>query len=156
MVGHELAAPGRTVLPLSWRADPLPHGFPEFEGAIELEPLTDDRAQLSLVGAYVPPASVVGALFDSVLLRGVAERTVDAMIDGLAAAVSDPAATRPAPLEPGLVHVGDVMTRDPLLLEEDLTLRTAALLLHHYGISGLRWSTAAAGCACAAASRCRS
>ena len=136
VVGHELAAPGRTVLPLSWRADPLPHGFPAFDGAIELEQLTDDRAQLSLVGAYVPPASVLGALLDSVLLRGVADRAVDAVIDGLAAAVSDPTATRTAPLEPGLVHVEDVMTRDPLLLEEDLTLRTAALLLHHYGISG--------------------
>jgi CBS domain-containing protein len=36
----------------------------------------------------------------------------------------------------GELRVRDLMTPDPLVLEEDLPLRTAALLLFHYGVSG--------------------
>lgn len=131
----------RLVIPVTWRADSARHAFPTFSGSIELTPLDHSSVQLTIVGAYRVPAGVVGLLADSTVLRGVAERTteriMDSLVDALTARTAQeqlPAVATSAPSEP--MRVADVMTPDPLLLEEDQPLRTAALLLFHADISG--------------------
>lgn len=132
----------RLVIPLTWQADPTRHAFPTFSGAIELAPLDRSSAQLTIVGSYVVPAGVVGLLADSTVLRGVAERTAERILDGLAGALTAPTAQEQvppavAPSAPSApMRVADVMTPDPLVLEDGQPLRTAALLLFHAGISG--------------------
>src|SRR5687768_3467420 len=53
-VGAELRD-GRIVIPLRWSAETSDLVFPQFEGSIELEPLSTRVARVSIVGSYVPP-----------------------------------------------------------------------------------------------------
>lgn len=127
----------RLRVPIAWQADPARRAFPTFEGTIELEPLDPSRAQLAVVGAYTVPAGVAGLLADVTLLRGVAESTAARILDGLAAALSAPRSGPRQPVSPASpMRVADVMTPDPLVLAHDQPLRTAALLLFHYGVGG--------------------
>lgn len=132
----------RVVIPVTWQAHPARHAFPTFDGTIEVEPLGRAVAQLTVVGAYRVPAGAIGLLADSTVLGGVAERTADRLLDGLARALAQtgareqlPAVTpSTTPLAP--MRVADVMTPDPVLLDAEQPLRTAALLLFHSDISG--------------------
>lgn len=127
----------RLLIPITWEAAPARRAFPSFEGTIELEPLSRAGAQLTIVGAYTVPAGVGGLVVDRTVLHGLAERTTARILDGLARALSG-AATHARPPQPPapLMRVVDVMTADPLVLADDQPLRTAALLLFHYGIGG--------------------
>lgn len=127
----------RLCIPVAWRADPGPRAFPSFEGTLELEPLSSRVAQLTLVGVYRLPGSAVGALADSTVLQGVAERTAEHLVSSLARALSEPSAPPPPVAPPTTaMRVADVMSRDPLVLAEGQSLRTAALLLLHRGVAG--------------------
>lgn len=133
----------RLELPLRWHADPLRHAFPTFEGALELIPLSSAAADLALVGAYTAPLGPLGAALDAIALHGVAERTGERLVNGLALALSRPALEAEGGVEPddivtpgAALRVGDLMTPDPLVLDAKLRIRTAALLLHHYGVHG--------------------
>lgn len=134
-IGTERSAPGRTVLPLRWRSDLMPHTFPTFDGSVELEAIALDCAQLSVIGSYSPPAGALGAALDGAWLHGVAEGTIEVLVDGLAHALTDPTATTPAAFDRAVVHVGDVMAADPLVVDEDMPLGTAALLLARYQVA---------------------
>jgi CBS domain-containing protein len=132
----------RTVIPLSW--EPI-HGrvaLPSFEGTLELNPLDRAYAELTLVGSYSVPLGPVGAAIDAVAMRGVAERTAEDLVDGIGAALASLARqhaevpTRPPRGAGAPLTVADVMTDDPLVLLDDLPVRTAALLLFHLGVSG--------------------
>lgn len=132
----------RTRIPLSWHAEPVRHAFPAFEGALELEPLSHRHAQLTLVGAYRIPLGPLGAAVDGIALGTVAQHTIADLVERLgaelAAAASDGA---PPPGEdttrnPLRLYVRDVMTPDPMLFDETLSLRTAALLLVYRGVQG--------------------
>jgi CBS domain-containing protein len=135
-------AGGRVILPVRWHADPVKHGFPTFDGVLELEPLDARRAQLSLIGSYRVPLGPVGALADAVLLRNVGQATADTIIGalaeqltkatGLASASEHVAGPRAG--EP--IRVADVMTADPLMIDASFPLRTAALMLFHAQVSG--------------------
>lgn len=141
-VGVALDHGDRLSIPLRWEAEPGRHAFPVFRGTIELEPLSSRCAQLTVVGAVTPPLGPVGALADATMLGPLAERTTQHLADRLAAALVAPRATD----GDGAVDVGDVpavqltvrdvMTPDPLVLYEDMPIKTAALLLFHYDISG--------------------
>lgn len=130
---------GRLRIPLTWRADPGGAVFPTFDGAIELDPLSDWTAQVALVGTYEVPLGIVGDVVDAGLLAGATERTGQRLVDGLAEALArvapqsetEHAAGRVQPL-----RVSDVMTRDPIVFGESTNLRTAALVLFHRRISG--------------------
>jgi CBS domain-containing protein len=68
----------------------------------------------------------------------VADRTIAHLTERLAGALEH-AARDPEPQEqpsPGGLLVRDVMTPGPLLLHEDMPLKTAALLLFHYDVAG--------------------
>lgn len=128
----------RLRLPVAWHADPAAAVFPRFDGAIELEPLSRIHAQLTVVGCAHPPLGPVGAAADAAGLHRVAERSVDGVAEriahGLRAAPSSE--THGHPREPGSLRVADVMTPDPIVLDEDVRLRTAALVLFHHGVGG--------------------
>ncbi len=137
---------GRRVrIPLAWHAEPAAHAFPAFEGAIELEALSDRHAQLTLVGAYTVPLGPVGAVFDGLALGGVAQRTIRSLTNRLgqrleaqhAAGEAGAAAPEPDPERPPVtLRVRDVMTSDPMVFDESLSLRSAALLLVYRGVQG--------------------
>jgi CBS domain-containing protein len=131
----------RTCVPLQWEAEPARHAFPVFRGNVELEPMTSGLAQLAVVGAVTPPFGPVGALADATVLGALAERTANDLADRLADALETSPADRGDVAEqaagvPARLSVGDVMTADPVVLYEDMPLRTAALLLFHFGVSG--------------------
>lgn len=130
----------RLHIPISWHAQPGRHAFPAFEGRLGLEPLGDGAAKLTILGSYSPPASVVGAAVDATLLRGVAQRTLDRLAGALADELVRAEGQAPAPEPPRALYapmrVADVMSEDVLLVDEDLPVRTAALLLLHHEIGG--------------------
>lgn len=67
---------GVLVRSLSWHAARADRVFPVFAGDLELAPLPVRGWQLSLVGTYRPPLSVIGGAADRVLGHRVAEACV--------------------------------------------------------------------------------
>lgn len=138
----------RTVIPVRWHADPGRPAFPSFEGTIELEPQSTSTAHLTIVGAARVPMGAVGAAADATVLGSVAESTVRYLVQRVAAGLAD-AATRPEaePAQPTAdrLQVRDVMTVEPLVLHDDMPLKTGALLLFHYDVAGAPVRTDAGG-----------
>ena len=134
-VGAALHEPHWLSVPLRWEASAL---LPAFGGSLELEELSPLRSQLVLVGHYRPPLGPLGALGDFTVMEGVAQRTAEQLIAGvareLAAAVKGESPAG-APSEPRLT-VGDVMTPHPATFDERVPLRTAAAVLLRSGHSG--------------------
>lgn len=129
----------RLRIPISWHAEPGRLMAPSFEGSLELEPLSERRAQLTLVGSYDPPLGPLGEAADSAVMGAAARRTVQWLVQRLAAELTTAARgshPRPSPGKDYLMHVADVMTSDPLVLDQDLPIRTAALLLFHFDVAG--------------------
>lgn len=131
----------RTCIPLQWEAEPGRHAFPVFRGTIELEPLSSRSVQLAVVGAVTPPLGPVGALAETAMLGSIAERTAQHLADRLADAMLSPATDaadegRDVAVPAAQLTVRDVMTPDPLVLYEDMPVKTAALLLFHFDVSG--------------------
>lgn len=131
----------RVCIPLHWRAEPGRHLFPRFDGTIELDPQSRWTAHLAIVGAATLPWGPIGAAADATALNAVADRTLRHLIEGLAGAleraVHEPEARpRTAETPPRQFRVRDVMTPLPVVLHEDMPLKTAAMLLFHYGIAG--------------------
>ena len=122
-------------LPVSWAPEPLAHGLPAFEGQVVLEEKGPGSVQLAIVGAHVLPSGPLAPTHDAAILR-VAEGTVGGVLDGLARALASESAERVISLDPNVLTVRDVMTSQPLILDADLPLRTAALLLFDHGIAG--------------------
>ncbi len=128
----------RTCIPLRWHAEPGRHVFPSFDGTIELDPQSDTTAHMAIVGAATLPLGPLGGAVDATVLGSVAERTIAHLAERLADAL-ELAATEPEPKEqtpPNGLRVRDVMTPSPLVLHEDMPLKTAALLLFHYDVAG--------------------
>jgi CBS domain-containing protein len=132
----------RTVIPVSWEPVPGRAAFPSFEGTIEITPLDRAMAELTLVGSYRVPLGPLGAAVDATAMRSVAERTTEQLVDrvaeGLTARMRE-GDLEEAPMPRGSATrmlVADVMTADPVVLLDDLPVRTAALLLFHLGVSG--------------------
>ncbi len=127
----------RLSIPLTWEAEPGRLAFPRFDGAVELEPLSSNRAQVTLTGRYRPPFGPVGVLADGGALRVLAQATAEELVERLAERLPTGPAEPPKREErPSTLTVADVMTADPLVVDEELPLRTAALLLFHHGIGG--------------------
>lgn len=69
-------------IPMSWEV-PGHAGFPTFDGFLEVTPLAQHRAQLSVAGAYQPPGGPVGAAFDAVIGHRIADVTIRHFLSGL-------------------------------------------------------------------------
>ena len=129
---------GRMVVPLRWSADTGELGFPHFEGSIELEPLSSSVTRVSIVGSYVPPLGALGAMVDAAMLHRAADATASALLARLVGGLLrawEPDAEYDSPRILNMT-VGDVMTVDPFVIDADLPLKTAALLLFHLDVSG--------------------
>lgn len=61
---------------ISWKAVDRDGLFPVFEGDLELTALSSQVCQLSVIGSYRPPLSVVGAVGDRMLGHRIAEAVV--------------------------------------------------------------------------------
>ena len=70
------AVSGAALQPITWRAASGEGFFPVLEADLELARLNGDHCQLSLMGTYRPPLSVVGDAGDRVLGHRVAEAAV--------------------------------------------------------------------------------
>jgi CBS domain-containing protein len=127
----------RLLIPIEWRAEPAGIAFPVFEGNLEVEKQSSTHVQLTLVGSYRVPLGPAGGLVDTAGLHRVAERTVERMLRAVADELGAPAsvsigmAQRRWPL-----RVEDVMTPDPLVLDPETPLKSAALLLFYAEVSG--------------------
>ena len=126
---------GRHVLPIHWSGDAVEAATPHFDGMIELEPLSSNVGRLSIVGSYTPPLGLIGTAADAMLLRRVAEDIVEVLLGRLAGGLGSPWPSHTIE-PPAALTVADVMTPDPVVLESELPLRTAALLLFGMNISG--------------------
>lgn len=131
----------RTVIPLRWHADPASRVFPTFEGTVELEAQSRSTAHLTIAGAATLPLGPLGGAADTVALGSVAQSTISYLTEHLATALehavetpeqADADVSRPTER----LRVRDVMTADPVTLPDDMPLRTAALVLLHYDITG--------------------
>lgn len=73
--------PPRGGMAFAWR--PGWRGFPAFGATLTVRPTGNDT-DLVLEGSYEPPGGVLGRLFDRVVGRRLAARTMDALLDELA------------------------------------------------------------------------
>lgn len=72
-------------LPVSWQAAEQPHLYPRLEGTLELTPVARRRTRLTLRARYRPPAGVAGEAVDRAVLHLVAEASVEAFVERIAA-----------------------------------------------------------------------
>jgi hypothetical protein len=75
-LGAPVRTPGRTWLPVTWRATGPSGIFPTLEGELEVAALGPHLTQLGLSARYKPPFGLVGESLDRALLHRVAEATV--------------------------------------------------------------------------------
>lgn len=132
----------RLILPVSWRAAPAEALFPVFDGSLEVEALDVRLSELTLVGTTTPPLGPLGRALDTTVFHAIAERTATRVLKALAktlvtASRSEVADETSESSGKIALVVADVMTPDPLVVDEDTSVRTAAVLLHHGGITGL-------------------
>jgi hypothetical protein len=73
--------PGKTLLPMSWKATSAEHLFPALDADLEVATLGSSRTQLSISARYRPPGGAVGRALDRTLLHRVAEATVKDFLD---------------------------------------------------------------------------
>ena len=73
--------PGKTLLPLSWKATGPERLFPSLDADLEIAALGRSRTQLSISARYRPPLGVIGKALDRVLLHRVTEATIKDFLD---------------------------------------------------------------------------
>lgn len=78
-----------TRIPLSWRV-PGSNAFPVFSGRIEVQPLATYLIELQLSGYYRAPYGLLGALFDELFGRKIAEATIWHVMDDISVAIETP------------------------------------------------------------------
>lgn len=71
-LGRPLRRGDALIVPMHWCATGAAALFPRFEGDLEFNPLGVDSVQITLRGVYDPPAGVIGAGLDRMLLNRVA------------------------------------------------------------------------------------
>jgi CBS domain-containing protein len=128
----------RLRLAVRWRCDQADHLLPAFDGRLEVEVLGPQHACVTLLGRGNGPA---GDARDAAgrPLYGVADRVLQRLVDAVAGELGRRVAGPSPPqgaVVPTELHVRDVMSDNPLILDEDLPLRTAALLLFHERMAG--------------------
>lgn len=87
VLGDAVETPGRTWLPLWWKATGAGSLFPSLEGELEAAPLGKHLTQVGLSARYKPPFGVVGTTLDRMLLHRVAEATIQDFLQRIGVAV---------------------------------------------------------------------
>lgn len=130
---------GRIVVPLQWGAETGEFAFPEFDGAIEFEPLSSSMTRVSIIGSYVPPLGPVGTALDAAVLHRAADATASTLLARLLDGLLRTWKAHDGPKQRASrtnMTVGDVMTADPFVVDAGLPVKTTALLLFHLDVSG--------------------
>ena len=86
-LGPPVRTPGRTWLPVTWRATGPRGIFPTLEGELEVAALGTQLTQLGLSARYKPPFGVLGDSLDRALLHRVAEATIRDFVERVAVAL---------------------------------------------------------------------
>ena len=87
-LGPPVRTPGRTWLPILWRATGPRGLFPSLEGELEVAALGPGLTQLGLSARYKPPLGLIGESVDRALLHRVAEATVHDFVERVGAALA--------------------------------------------------------------------
>ncbi|MGB6740442.1 MAG: hypothetical protein WBE59_08295 [Candidatus Cybelea sp.] len=74
-------SPQREGLAFSWR--PVWRGFPAFGATLTVRP-SGKKTEVVLDGSYEPPGGPLGRVFDSIVGRRLAERTMDEFLKQIA------------------------------------------------------------------------
>lgn len=82
-----------TAIPITWEATGTPGLFPKMEADLTIARVGPDLTQLALRGSYDPPLGAVGRVLNRTLLHRVAEASVKAFVDRIAAALDANGAT---------------------------------------------------------------
>ncbi len=86
-LGAPVRTPGRTWLPITWRATGPRGIFPTLEGELEVAALGPHLTQLGLSARYKPPFGLVGESLDRALLHRVAEATIHDFVERVGVAL---------------------------------------------------------------------
>lgn len=86
-LGSPYRTPGKTLLPMTWRATGPERLFPHLDADIEVAALGARRTQLSISARYRPPWGIVGRALDRALLHRVAEATIKDFMDRVGEAI---------------------------------------------------------------------
>jgi hypothetical protein len=84
------------VIPVAWRATGPGQLFPVLDGKLTVQPLGPRSATIWLGATYQPPLGALGRELDEVALHNVANATIADFVEGVAARLSDLAASHPA------------------------------------------------------------
>jgi len=76
------------IYPVGWTATGAERLFPRLSAELRISHVGLQRTKITLDGTYEPPLGPLGRVVDRVLLRGVAESTVKAWIERMAAALT--------------------------------------------------------------------
>jgi hypothetical protein len=91
-IGKPVETPGRTWLPISWRATGPQGLFPALEGELEVAPVGTNVTQLGLSARYEPPFGLLGKTLDRALLHRIAEATIRDFVERVRVALQRQAA----------------------------------------------------------------
>ncbi len=86
-LGEPVRTPGRTWLPISWRATGPQGLFPALEGELEVARLGGTLTQLGLSARYKPPFGLLGESLDRALLHRIAEATIRDFVERVGTAL---------------------------------------------------------------------
>lgn len=76
------------VYPLTWTASGAKALFPKLSANLVLSHVGRERTKLTLEGTYDPPLGPIGRAVDRIVLKSVAEATVQDWVDRIAEAVT--------------------------------------------------------------------
>jgi hypothetical protein len=76
-------------LVISWKAARRPALFPTMQATLLVYALTPTETQLDLAGSYEPPLGLLGEALDAIAMHRVAERSVAAFLQDVAAYLRD-------------------------------------------------------------------
>jgi len=82
------------VIPVAWRATGPSQLFPVMDARLTVQPVDPGSSRLSLSGTYQPPLGALGREIDGAALQNVAQATVRDFVEGVAARISELAASR--------------------------------------------------------------
>jgi hypothetical protein len=75
-IGPMVSEPSTMSVPLRWRAAEHPKLFPVMEGELRISNVEGHEIELRLVGEFLSPLGVVGAVADALAGRRVAEKSL--------------------------------------------------------------------------------
>lgn len=83
-VGDAHHVRSRIVIPLTWQAARAAAWFPVMDAILELHPAGRGRTRVVFWGRYDPPLGRIGDILDRLVAHGIADATVDHLLEAIA------------------------------------------------------------------------